>query len=122
MKAFPSSDSSFWKAIEKDLRRPFDQKEYEDLLEKVNARKPISVHKETRRGGYKTEFLSKMGKSYLDSFPDLNHEIEKAKSDSFKVVNLLRGFFFYLKNLPHGVPKPWKNEYCKTIMPGTRGS
>ncbi|KAJ8444419.1 hypothetical protein Cgig2_005941 [Carnegiea gigantea] len=69
LKAFPSGDSLFWKAIEKDLRRPFDQKEYEDLLEKVNARKPISVHRETRRGGYKMEFLSKMGKSYLDSFP-----------------------------------------------------
>lgn len=104
----------FLEKLEHICRKPYEQKEYEDLLEKVNVRKPIVRHKETRGGDYTT--TGEMGKSYLDNHPDLDDEINKVRSDPNKVLNLLRGFFFYLQHVPHGVPVPWKHPSCMEIM------
>lgn len=107
----------FLEKLEHICRKPYEQKEYEDLLEKVTVRKPIIRHKETRGGDYTA--TGEMGKSYLDNHPDLDDEISKVRSDPNKVLNLLRGFFFYLQHVPHGVPVPWKHPSCMEVMLGS---
>ncbi|KAA8546454.1 hypothetical protein F0562_002807 [Nyssa sinensis] len=111
-----SNHSQFREKLISILRRPYDNNEYEELLEEINARKPMEGRRELR-GGTKSYSADKCSKSYLDHHSDLRSKID-AQFDRRKVLNLLRGFFFWLKNLSHeGAFRPWLDTVCLAVMP-----
>lgn len=57
----------FRKDVEDILRRPYDEKEYENLWLNVNTRKPVQGYRELR-GHLKSYPKNAMGKSYLDEY------------------------------------------------------
>lgn len=116
--------SSYWKktGLYDYLRKPYSITEYDNLWKEVSTRRPVMIHRESRSGG--SDRQGRLGKSYLDSYPDLLHEINKVKSDSPKVLNLLRMCIFYLQKIPaipSGVPMPWKDDLTKSILPERLG-
>lgn len=97
------------------LSKQYDQAEYEKLLEAATERKPLNKQKHLRSMSisYATK---KVGQSYLDHFPDLAEQIWSADADSDRRLNLLRGFFFWLKNLSHeGAYMPWMSSGYEVI-------
>lgn len=88
------------------LRKPFDQKEYENLKSLFNVRKPVVKYKHLRDESVSYS-SKKLGSSYFDHYPDLARCIESAMGDQTKDL-LLRGFFFWLKNLSYQEAfRPW---------------
>lgn len=99
-------DGSFGDRLRRCLDEPFNQEEYGQLMEEAALRRPMSRCKELRlrSASFRTPEL---GLSYLDRYSDLREQIECA--DPHKRLTLLRGFFFWLKNLSHkGAFIPWK--------------
>ncbi|XP_019414764.1 PREDICTED: uncharacterized protein LOC109326524 isoform X2 [Lupinus angustifolius] len=91
-----------------ELKKPYFQEEYEKLLEEITVRKPAQGQKVLRRRTkiYKEGFAAK---SYFDCHIDLKRKIYTASDDKPKVLNLLRGFFFWLVNVSHeGKFRPWR--------------
>ncbi|XP_073000347.1 uncharacterized protein [Typha latifolia] len=87
------------------LSEPYDQNEYEALMEEATDRKPLNkdIH---LRSGSKSYMTKEVGLSYLDRYPDLARQINS--SDCYGRLSLLRKFFFWLKNLCHeGAFMPW---------------
>lgn len=96
---------SFHTRLLNSINRPYDQREYHFLLKSATARKPVVKYKhlKTRDVPYET---ANLGSSYFDHFPDLHEKFKSA--DRYQRLMLLRGFFFWLKNLEHeGAYKPW---------------
>ncbi|KAG6466448.1 uncharacterized protein LOC122036682 [Zingiber officinale] len=88
------------------LSKPFDQKEYENLKLLINVRKPVVKYKHLRDESVSYS-SKKLGSSYLDHYPDLARRIESTMDDRKKDL-LLRGFFFWLKNLSYQEAfRPW---------------
>lgn len=50
------------------LRKPFDQKEFENMMSLINIRNPIVKYKELRNGS-KPYMTNQLGSSYLDCHP-----------------------------------------------------
>ncbi|PKA60193.1 hypothetical protein AXF42_Ash021204 [Apostasia shenzhenica] len=101
--------SFFRNSLIDTLSKPFNQGEYEDLMVLAGARTPQVKHKHLRSDSipYKT---GKLGCSYFDYFPDFAKEVERA--DCYKGLALMRGFFFWLKNLGHdGAFMPWMSSF-----------
>lgn len=105
------------------LSRPYDHAEYEKLLKAATERKPLTKQKHLRSSSisYATK---QVGQSYLDHFPDLAEQIWSV--DCNKRLNLLRGFFFWLKNLcQEGAYMPWASsgyeviatDDCEVLLP-----
>ncbi|KAI0491306.1 hypothetical protein KFK09_025566 [Dendrobium nobile] len=95
------------------LSKPYDQQEHEMLWKHANFRKPVLRHKDLRNQS-KSFSTRQMGFSYLDHFPDLAKKLEH--SDPQQALNLLRGLFFWLKNLCHeGAYKPWISASSKIV-------
>ncbi|KAL9245130.1 hypothetical protein vseg_018816 [Gypsophila vaccaria] len=105
--------SKLWRKLRRILLKPFDQNEYNELLKDMSSRSRVQIYRESRSGG--TYRPGHVGDSYLDKYPDLNDQIKKVKSDSSKVLNLLRMLSFYLLMIPHGFPKPWLPNYQKFL-------
>ncbi|KAJ4761397.1 Phosphate acyltransferase [Rhynchospora pubera] len=96
---------SFDEKLAAVLSHPFDQNEYEALMNEAIRRKPVMKHRNLRNmsKGYRTP---EAGQSYLDYYPDLAIQITEA--DKYERLNLLRKFFFWLENLCHdGAYMPW---------------
>ncbi|KAJ3691753.1 hypothetical protein LUZ61_020917 [Rhynchospora tenuis] len=96
---------SFDEKLAAVLSNPFDQHEYEALMNEAIRRKPVMKHRNLRNmsKGYRTH---EAGQSYLDYYPDLAIQITEA--DKYERLNLLRKFFFWLENLCHeGAYMPW---------------
>ncbi|KAA8538394.1 hypothetical protein F0562_028060 [Nyssa sinensis] len=112
-----SNHSQFRENVMNFLRRPYNHKEYEDLLKEINDQKPIERRRELR-GGIKSYSANECGKSYLDHHRDLREKIDAARLDRCEVLNLLRGFFYWLKNLSHeGAFRPWLDTVCLKVVP-----
>ncbi|KAL0905303.1 hypothetical protein M5K25_023712 [Dendrobium thyrsiflorum] len=95
------------------LSKPYDKQEHEMLWKHANFRKPILRHKDLRNQS-KSFSTRQMGFSYLDHFPDLAKKLEH--SDPQQALNLLRGLFFWLKNLCHeGAYQPWISASSKIV-------
>ncbi|KAG0450235.1 hypothetical protein HPP92_026875 [Vanilla planifolia] len=87
------------------ISKPYDQHEHNELWQQANFRNPVVRHK-VLRNQCKSFKTGQMGLSYLDHFPDLARKLEHA--DPQEALKLLRGFFFWLKNLCHeGAYRPW---------------
>ncbi|KAL8132846.1 hypothetical protein AgCh_008359 [Apium graveolens] len=107
----------FRKDVEDILGRPYDEREYETLWLNVNIRKPIQGYRELR-GHLKAYPKHSMGKSYLDEYLDLQGKLDTFEADLPRKLNVLRGFFYYLKNIAgDGIFKPWLDESCLAIVP-----
>ncbi|KAF5481386.1 hypothetical protein F2P56_002042 [Juglans regia] len=110
-------DSQFRKRLMEILRSPYDAKEYEYLLHEVSRRRQTERNRELRNGT-KSYTLESVAKSYLDQHHDFAREIISAEHDRRRVLNLLRGFFFWLQNLVQkGAFQPWKDSSCLNILP-----
>ncbi|KEH40284.1 hypothetical protein MTR_1g026790 [Medicago truncatula] len=83
--------SEFRKRLMECLDRPYDQKEYDELLLKASKHTKKERHLETRRGVVKAYYSKGLSKSYLDMYP--------GRSISFQVFFwLLRFSSFIYKN------------------------
>lgn len=98
------------------LKKPYDQLEYEELLQEIIQRKPLERHRDLR-GRIKSYSVEICSKSYLDHHTDLKRKIDAVQGDRCKILNLLRGFFYWLKNLSHeGAFQPWSDASCLKMM------
>ncbi|XP_017222121.1 uncharacterized protein LOC108198852 isoform X2 [Daucus carota subsp. sativus] len=93
----------FRKDVEDILRRPYDEKEYETLWLQMNSRKPMQGYRELR-GNLKAYSKDALGKSYLDEYLDLRIKLDTLETDLPRRLNVLRGFFYYLK--------PQESKFC----------
>ncbi|XP_062113065.1 uncharacterized protein LOC133824215 [Humulus lupulus] len=104
------SQSRFKKELMDILKSPYDPQQHRVLWHEVSCRRPkvkeINLRSQTKSCPLENSF----GKSYLDQYKDFAEQIELFKYDELKSLNLLRGFFHWLKNLSHdGVLAPWKD-------------
>ncbi|KAL9446571.1 hypothetical protein AB3S75_014275 [Citrus x aurantiifolia] len=106
-----SSQYEFREKLKEILQKPYDRKECNRRRLEASCRKPLE---------HDGERLDSDGKSYLDYYPDLAALIEQAHRDKPRILNLLRGLFYYLQNLSHeGQFKPWLDSECLSILPPT---
>ncbi|KAG2680017.1 hypothetical protein I3760_11G078200 [Carya illinoinensis] len=93
------------------LSIPYNQREYKELWHEITDRKPMKRHRDLR--GRIIVYDAGPGKSYLDYYSDLAKKINLVRLDHAEVLNLLRGFFFWLTNLSHeGAFRPWLDSTC----------
>ncbi|EEF42087.1 hypothetical protein RCOM_0561550 [Ricinus communis] len=86
IKGFPGNDCSWFRErVMKILRNPYDQKEYDKLLNEVYRHAPVTVDRDLRNG------RSRRCSANLD------RKIKSAGCNKPKVLNLLRGFFYWLQ-------------------------
>ncbi|CAM8878213.1 unnamed protein product [Rhodiola kirilowii] len=110
-------DSSFREELMNILLKPYDQVEYESLMEEASKRRPLERYGELRWGRTRTSELQVLGKSYLDYHKDLAKAIEESSGDPQKVLTLLRGFIFWLQNLTRdGAFQPWKDKQSLEVL------
>ncbi|KAE8685721.1 Detected protein of unknown function [Hibiscus syriacus] len=103
-----SSPSQFREKLMDLLKIPYNGKEFDNLWREVTKRKPVQGVKELRHGRMKSYSTKTKGKSYLDWYKELKIKVEEFREDRRKVLHLLRGFFFWLKNTAHaGAFQPW---------------
>ncbi|GAA0143801.1 hypothetical protein LIER_04402 [Lithospermum erythrorhizon] len=103
-----------------NLRKPFDDQEYNTLWNVVTQKHNISRPMELRFGRDKSVPTEIKGKSYLEQHEALRREIEAVPDDKYKRLNLLRGFFFWLQHVAWGSTfKPWEDGACLAVMPGS---
>ncbi|KAK8970607.1 hypothetical protein KSP40_PGU003127 [Platanthera guangdongensis] len=97
--------SSFDVKLRAALSMTYDKKEHESLMKQANYRTPVLRHKDLRSQG-KSFSTRKMGVSYLEHFPELAKKLENSEPE--RALELLRGLFFWLKNVCHeGSHQPW---------------
>ncbi|XP_030507117.2 uncharacterized protein LOC115722130 [Cannabis sativa] len=111
------SQSRFRKELLEILRSPYDPQQHIELWAEVSHRKR-KVKDIMLWGGTKSSNLEdSLGESLLDRYKDFAEQMELAKYDDLKTLNLLRGFFYWLKNLSHGVLPPWKDPSLLEVIP-----
>ncbi|KAF4379991.1 hypothetical protein G4B88_029983 [Cannabis sativa] len=103
------SQSRFRKELLEILRSPYNPQQRKELWDEVSDRKPKVKDRQLRNRTKSCRLKNSPGQSYLDQHKDFADQIELAKNDDLKTLNLLRGFFYWLKNLPHGMLPPWKD-------------
>ncbi|VFR00246.1 unnamed protein product [Cuscuta campestris] len=109
----------FRQMVISELKKPFDQEEYEKLLQDVKEKKPVEKNLELRHGRDRTCPSSRVGKSYLEYHEDFKKKLEQAGPNKYEKLNILRGFFFWLQYAPNaGAFKPWNDPTCLAVMPG----
>ncbi|KDP32869.1 hypothetical protein JCGZ_12161 [Jatropha curcas] len=115
--SFRNGHSLFRESLLEILRKPYDEKEYEELLGEVYVHRPVKIEKDMRNGRTRV-CLAGRSPSYLDLHKDLHRKILEAGSNKSKILNLLRGFFYWLQNLAHeGQFKPWTDSSCLEVFP-----
>ncbi|PON91572.1 hypothetical protein TorRG33x02_126110 [Trema orientale] len=113
-----TSQSQFRKGLMEILKRPYDSQQHKVLWEEVSRRRPKVKDINLRRETISCPLENSFSKSYLDQYSDFAEQIDLAKYDDHKSLNLLRGFFYWLKNLAHvGVFQPWKDPSCLEVLP-----
>ncbi|KAF8377080.1 hypothetical protein HHK36_030453 [Tetracentron sinense] len=111
-----NNQSEFKENLMAILKMPYDQKEYEELLKEATTQKQLERNRYLR-GRIVSYPTKRTSFSYLDHHPDLENKINLVRDDHHRVLNLLRGFFFWLKNLSHeGAVKPWLDTSCLETM------
>ncbi|GAB2270422.1 hypothetical protein Dimus_005324 [Dionaea muscipula] len=99
------------------LGKPYDPKELTYLRKLAQQQKLIAYYRDTKRAGQLYTVPGHLGKSYLDCELELQKMFKKVELDDYKVLNLLRGFFFWLQHLPHDDSfKPWTDETCMKMI------
>ncbi|XP_015885753.3 uncharacterized protein LOC107421105 isoform X2 [Ziziphus jujuba] len=112
-----TSHSQFREKLMEILKRPYDSNECKNLLKEASCRKPI-VRDRTLRSVTKSYKSDSIAQSYLDWCTDLAEKIDLARGDQLRTLNLLRGFFYWLKNLSQeGAFRPWLDPICSEVLP-----
>ncbi|KAJ7947831.1 dentin sialophosphoprotein-like [Quillaja saponaria] len=107
--------SQFRKGLVEILGRPYDQEEYDFLLKEASCQRKKEVHKEMR-SGRKSFKIDAVGQSYLDLYTDFADKIDQFSKCSTSLF-LLRGFFYWLKNVAHeGAFRPWLDSSCLKML------
>ncbi|XP_027360970.1 uncharacterized protein LOC113869049 [Abrus precatorius] len=107
----------FKEKLMEELKVPYCEDEHKRLLHEITVRKPVQHHRDLR-GRIKIYEEDYSGFSFLDHYVDLAETINSAHDDHPRVLNLLRGFFYWLKNLSHeGSFMPWKDPSCLDVLP-----
>ncbi|GLU20668.1 hypothetical protein SLE2022_368560 [Rubroshorea leprosula] len=110
-----SHHSQFREKLMEILSLPYDEREYQLLWKNISNRKPKQRRRELR--GREVSYSGAYGKSYLDYYPAVKEKLQNEKN-RHKALNLLRGFFFWLKNLMHkGAFLPWLDSSCLKVEP-----
>ncbi|KAI6689450.1 hypothetical protein NL676_026278 [Syzygium grande] len=113
-----SSGTIFRKKLMGVLQMPYDMKEHEDLSRRVRHKRQKTVEKSLRQGRDFTSSLGERCKSYLELYKDFAKELKSVRGDRHRNLNLLRGFFFWLENVPkEGAFKPWLDPTCLKVLP-----
>ncbi|KAF5735480.1 hypothetical protein HS088_TW15G00987 [Tripterygium wilfordii] len=108
--------SQFREKLMDVLTKEFDQKEYEELLKEINAERTKEGFRRLR-GREIAYSIGSCAPSYIDLNNDLKMMIDSYKTNPHKVLVLLRGFFFWLKNITlGGVFQPWKDPSCSELL------
>ncbi|EXB28447.1 hypothetical protein L484_003830 [Morus notabilis] len=108
--------SQFKKGLMEDLKRPYDSRELETLKENVSRRNPVLRDRVMRKSTKSYPMEHKRGKSYLDLYSDFAKELDQVKNDNLKSLNLLRGFFYWLKHLTQDKGfMPWRDPSCLEV-------
>ncbi|XP_051151086.1 uncharacterized protein LOC127265362 [Andrographis paniculata] len=111
-------DNSIRQELMEVLNRPYNTEELESLWHNVKQRKPLERHLDLRNGREKSCSKRIDGRSYLDQHPDVKKKLSQCEDDKPACLNILRGFFFWLKNAPHNPSfKPWLDAECLSIKP-----
>ncbi|GMI78376.1 hypothetical protein HRI_001506900 [Hibiscus trionum] len=112
-----SAQSQFREKLMDLLKIPYDQKEFESLWQEVTHKRPVQGARELRRGISKLYSTNTDGKSYLEWYEDLKGKVDEFSCDRTKVLQLLRGFFFWLMNTAHeGAFKPWMDSWYMNAL------
>uniref|UniRef100_A0A803Q3B4 Uncharacterized protein n=1 Tax=Cannabis sativa TaxID=3483 RepID=A0A803Q3B4_CANSA len=64
------------------------------------------------------DFLEKEGEETMFDVNDFAEQMKLAKDDDLKSLNLLRGFFHWLKNVADDIVAPWKDPSLLKVLPG----
>ncbi|KAJ7971362.1 polyprotein [Quillaja saponaria] len=117
IKVIGNKRSEFREKLLELLNTPYSVEEYDRLLLDISKQKMVQGQKNLR-GIIKTYDTKRPGKSYLDHHPDLKEKIDSVHDDHPRVLNLMRGFFYWLMNLSHaGAFFPWKDPLCLEVLP-----
>ncbi|KAG5019488.1 hypothetical protein GYH30_015258 [Glycine max] len=112
-----NASTLFREKLMEELKAPYCEEEYKRLLHDITIQKPIQHHRDLR-GGIKIYEKPDLGKSFLGYHVDLAMKIKTVRDDHFRVLNLMRGFFYWLKNLSHeGAFPPWRDPSCLNVLP-----
>ncbi|XP_047947662.1 uncharacterized protein LOC125193812 isoform X2 [Salvia hispanica] len=107
--------SAFRDKVIAALRKPFNIGEYKKRLRDIKFRPLIGRHMDLRNGRER-QIGKGDGKCYLDYHPALRKRLSQAKGNRPKRLNLLRGFFLWIKQ-PEEF-SPWLDKECLTVRPG----
>ncbi|KAF8082054.1 hypothetical protein N665_0850s0006 [Sinapis alba] len=111
-----TSSCAFTKELMDDLEKPYDEGELLRLSGEVSEKKRVSRCRELRKGRVSSYETSELGPSYLEKVSDFDREYRRVDGDDKARLVLLRGFFFYLKNVTRaGAFKPWLPENQKKL-------
>ncbi|XP_009124192.2 uncharacterized protein LOC103849136 [Brassica rapa] len=111
-----SRNCVFTKELMEALEKPYDKRELLKLFGDVSKKKPVIRCKELRNGRVKNYETSELAPSYLEKVSDFDREYKSVDGDDKARLKLLRGFFFYLKNVTRaGSFKPWLPENQKKL-------
>ncbi|KAH7524567.1 hypothetical protein FEM48_Zijuj06G0133300 [Ziziphus jujuba var. spinosa] len=115
--SFAACHSLFRDKLMEILKMPYDPKEYKNLMKEVSCRKPI-MRDRILRGVTKSYKSDSIAESYLQRCTELAEKIDLARGDRLRTLNLLRGFFYWLKNLSQeGAFRPWLDPICSEVLP-----
>ncbi|KAL6962250.1 hypothetical protein U1Q18_037206 [Sarracenia purpurea var. burkii] len=112
--------SKFKEKLMSKLREPYDHEEYGKLWQIINEWRPMNGRHRDLRGpaALKSYLKDELSPSYLERHGCLKRKIDAVKFDPCKVLNLLRGFFFWLENLVYeDAFRPWLDSSCLATMP-----
>lgn len=114
-----SNHSGFREKLMDKLSESFDHEEYEKLWQDITEQRLKERLFNFRSGIIKScKKFNEPGPSYLEQYPVLEDKIDAVKFDKCKVLNLLRGFFFWLQNLVQkDAFPPWLDPLCLEVMP-----
>ncbi|XP_042054853.1 uncharacterized protein LOC121799523 [Salvia splendens] len=109
--------SAFRDKVIAALRKPFNLDEYNRLRRDIKFRPLKGRHMDLRNGRERQMGTKGDGKCYLHYHPDLKKKLSQAKGDRPKRLNLLRGFFIWIKQ-PEEF-SPWHDKECLAVRPGS---
>ncbi|KAF9687168.1 hypothetical protein SADUNF_Sadunf02G0065700 [Salix dunnii] len=111
--------SKFREELLKILENPYDEREFEDLWQRISHRSHVNRDINLRSGCIRFKTTA-IGKSYLDHHADLEAKIQSAQSNRPEILNLMRGFFYWLMNASHAgsrALRPWLDSSCLKVRP-----
>ncbi|XP_062184280.1 uncharacterized protein LOC133888153 [Phragmites australis] len=107
-------ESDFKQKLMEVLKKPFNQEEHDELFGMATNRTPVKKERRTRHRVVNYACTYEMGKSYFDCYPDLADQVEGEGNSYPNRLALLRGLFFWLKNIGHEDQfRPWRDDYKK---------